>query len=175
MAFGLAVAYVASSHGFAAFYAMQMAVILSILAYNWMGAHMESALFRKLFHAVNGILERDDFRMAGEAAALFSASISVVYWLFGREAAIASCIVWAIGDGTASIVGMRMGKKGKSKEGMAAFIIFSAVAMAALLPWKLPGMAVVVIGSAVAEYLSGGVNDNITVPLAAGLLYILAF
>jgi dolichol kinase len=173
--FGLIVAFIASSYGHNAFYASQTIVIFSIVAYNWAGTHIQSKFLKGLFGAINSVLERDDIAMAGEAAALFSASIMLVYWFFGAEAAIAASIVWALGDGLCSLVGMALHKKGKSLEGMAAFIIASFVGLAVLYPHKAAVMAIVAIGSAVMEYLSGNINDNITVPLAAGLLASVAF
>ena len=168
--FGLIVAYIAFRYGQNAFYASQIMVIFAVLAYNWAGVHAESSRFKGIFRAINGVLERDDIAMAGEAAVLFSASIMAVYWVFGKESAIAAGIVWAIGDGVCSVVGMALHKKGKSLEGMAAFMAFSFAGLALLYPHKAFGMAVVVVGSAITEYISGNVNDNITVPLAAGLL-----
>jgi dolichol kinase len=168
--FGLMVAYIAFRYGQNAFYASQITVILAVLAYNWAGVHAGSSRFRGLFRAINGVLERDDIAMAGEAAVLFSASIMLAYWVFGKESAIAASIVWAIGDGVCSLVGMALHRKGKSLEGMAAFIVFSFIGLALLYPHKALGMAIVVAGSAIMEYFSGNVNDNITVPLAAGLL-----
>jgi dolichol kinase len=173
--FGLIVAYIAFRYGQNAFYISQITVIFAILAYNWAGLHAESGRFRGIFRAVNGILERDDIAMAGEAAVLFSASIMMAYWVFGRESAIAAGIVWALGDGVCSLVGMALHRKGKSLEGMAAFMAFSFIGLAVLYPHKAATMAIVAIGSAITEYLSGSVNDNITVPLSAGLLASVAF
>jgi dolichol kinase len=173
--FGLIVAYIALAYGQNAFYISQITVVFAILAYNWAGLPVGSRLVKGIFRAVNNVLERDDIAMAGEAAVLFSASMMLVYWFFGREAAIAAAIVWALGDGICSLVGMALHRKGKSLEGMAAFIIASFIGLAVLYPHKAVTMAVVAIGSAIVEYASGNVNDNITVPLAAGLLASVAF
>ena len=161
-------AYIIWRHGENGFYWSQSLVIISILAYNWIGKNVGFRMMRRAFESINTVLERKEIRINGEAAILFSSSIMLVYWLLGRENAMIASIVWALGDGMCSIVGGYFKRKEKSIEGVASFIIFSFIGLLFVIsPEKA---AIIAILSALVEYFTKRMDDNITVPIGAGMI-----
>jgi dolichol kinase len=166
--FGLIVAYIIMSHGDNGFYLSQSIVIISILAYNWAGKNLEIKALKRVFESINSVLERKEIRINGEAAVLFSSSIMMVYWLLGRESALIASIVWALGDGMCSIVGGYFKRREKSLEGMFSFILFSFIGLVFVVS---PEKAIAIAAfSALVEYFTKRMDDNITVPIGAGMI-----
>jgi len=162
------VAYIIWRHGEHGFYLSQTIVLVSILAYNWVGMNLGLKIAKSAFESINSVLERKETRIAGEAAILFSSSIMLVYWIFGEQSALMASIVWALGDGMCSIVGGHFKRREKSLEGMGAFIVFSFLG---LLLVASPEKAIVIaVFSALVEYFTKRMDDNITVPMGAGLM-----
>lgn len=96
--------------------------------------------------------------------------------LFSQQNAAAAVAVLALGDSMSTVVGKMWGRhrlflnKSKSWEGSLAFFLFAA---AALLFFVQPQKAIVVAAlTAVVEALPR-LDDNFTVPIAAGLLLAL--
>ncbi|MCX6773438.1 MAG: hypothetical protein NTY68_00370 [Candidatus Micrarchaeota archaeon] len=166
--FGLIVAYIIWAHGENGFYWSQSIVIVSILAYNWAGRNLDFNIVKKSFGYINSVLERKEIKIAGEAAILFSSSIMMVYWLLGKDNAMIAAIVWGLGDGMCSIVGGYFKRKEKSIEGVLAFIAFSFIGLLFVIsPEKA---AVIAVFSALIEYFTKRMDDNITVPIGAGII-----
>lgn len=115
-------------------------------------------------------------RLTGATNILFSAIVCVL--LFPKILAINAFAILIISDITSALFGRRFGRRkflGKSLEGAAAFFI-SAIVVVLLAP-KIQGLAVeYLIGvfaaaaGAVVEAASTKVDDNISVPLAIGLV-----
>jgi len=108
----------------------------------------------------------------------------LIYWQ-RLEVAAATWGILAFGDGMASIAGMSIGRQKlpwnprKSWAGSLAYVIFGALAAAALLQWTAPGryswaFALAVAGgaallAALLESLPQGLDDNLGVPLVSSL------
>jgi dolichol kinase len=115
-------------------------------------------------------------RLTGATAILFSAIVCVL--LFPKIIAINAFAILIIADSTSALFGRRFGKRrffGKSLEGAISFFV-SATVVVILAP-KVQGLALeyaigvfaAVVG-AVVEAASTKVDDNLSVPLAIGLV-----
>jgi len=166
--FGLIVAYIIWAHGENGFYWSQSIIIISILAYNWAGRNLDLSFIKKAFESINSVLERKEIRIAGEAAILFSSSIMMVYWLLGKDNAMIASIVWGLGDGMCSIVGGYFKRKEKSIEGVISFVVFSFIGLLFVISPERAAM--IAVFSALVEYFTKSMDDNITVPIGAGII-----
>lgn len=105
------------------------------------------------------------------------------------EVAAAAWGILAFGDGMASVVGMALGRRklpwnpGKSWAGSLAYVLFGTAAAATLLIWTTPdhhyelGFTLAVcfataLLAAALESLPQGLDDNLGVPLVAGLFLL---
>ncbi len=118
-------------------------------------------------------LEREkNFSKPGIQALWANLGIFSVFLLFGKEPAIVSVVVLAVGDAFASMVGMRYGRTrmgSKSLEGSIAFFLSTFLVLLSFLGlWKA---FLICIFSAVVEALPISVDDNFSVPLTAGFIY----
>ncbi len=121
---------------------------------------------------------------------LYPVAVLILIVVFYRRLEVAAA-VWAIlafGDGMASLVGMTLGKAKlpwnpeKSWSGTLAYWLFGTVGAVVLLQWTVPGqyalafaLGVCALTAAVAalvESLPLGLDDNLRVPLVAGLLLL---
>ena len=102
----------------------------------------------------------------------------VVVALFEPPVAAAAMVIGLIGDAAAALAGRRFGKhplgmRGKSIEGTIAFVV-AALAAVAFVPGLAPlGVGTAVIVAALVEGFGTPVNDNLAVPLAAGIVLTL--
>jgi dolichol kinase len=104
-----------------------------------------------------------------------SAYYIVACWLtilvFERTVAVAALLVLACADTAASVVGQAMGgyrlTKGKTLSGTGAFVVTAFLVTLPFFP--APTAFAGAIIAAVAECLPLPLDDNITVPLAAGI------
>jgi phytol kinase len=91
--------------------------------------------------------------------------------VFPREVAVASILVLALADSVASYVGRRWGRRPfgtGSVEGSAVFFVVAFMILVPLAGW---GVAAVAAGiTALVERTPWPLDDNITVPLASGLV-----
>jgi acyl phosphate:glycerol-3-phosphate acyltransferase len=99
----------------------------------------------------------------------------VTILVFDRTVAVAALLVLACGDTAASIVGQLLGGyrlgRGKTLSGTLAFV---AAALGVTLPFfPLPTALSGAVVAAVTECIPLPLNDNITIPLAAGLTFTL--
>lgn len=135
----------------------------------------------KLFPFLKKILllvERENEKhLPGKAAIDFTAGILlsiILFYPFSKTVSIAALIVLTFGDGFSTALGKKFGKiktLGKrTLEGTLAGIIASAIALLPFLPIQTAIIAS--ITGMLAEYLP--LNDNYTIPIAAGIA-ILAF
>ncbi|MEJ5338472.1 MAG: diacylglycerol/polyprenol kinase family protein [Aquificaceae bacterium] len=128
--------------------------------------------FRLYYQLVYRLEREKNLSKPGIQALWANLGIFLVFILFGREPAIVSVVVLAVGDAFASIVGIRYGRRRigeRSLEGTLAFFLSSFLV---LLPFVEMWKALVVsFLSAVVEALPVGIDDNFTVPLTAGFVY----
>jgi dolichol kinase len=107
----------------------------------------------------------------GASYILTTSTITIM--LFPKTIAIAALVFIIVGDAAAALIGRRYGRLrymgGKSLEGSTACLISSF--LASLLVPGLPVMAGLIgaLTATVVEACSGSLDDNLTVPLAAGL------
>lgn len=121
-------------------------------------------------------LEREkNLSKPGVQALWANLGVFLVFLLFGRETAVVSVVVLAVGDAFASIVGMKYGRiriGSKSLEGTFAFFLSSFLVLLPLVGlWKA---LVVAFVCALVEALPMWIDDNLSVPLVAGLVYYIS-
>jgi len=123
---------------------------------------------------------------------LYPVAVLLLILVFHRRLEVAAAMwgVLAFGDGMAGIFGMTLGRHklpwnpGKSWIGTAAYWVFGTAAAWVLLLWTAPGRydglelfalaacAAAALLAALMESLPQGLDDNIGVPLVAGLLLL---
>lgn len=100
----------------------------------------------------------------------------VAYLAFGRDIAVLSVCFLAVGDVAAGVVGWHMGRTrlfGKALEGDLACLV-SCLATGFLLHYAGLNVGLVTItagalGATLGQAISGPVDDNLTLPLLAGV------
>jgi uncharacterized protein (TIGR00297 family) len=137
-------------------------------------------------------LWRDAEHAAGRSAGiiLYPLSVLLLILIFWRRLEIAAAAwgILAFGDGMASLAGMRFGRSKlpwnprKSWVGSGAYLVFGTAAAAALLLWTAPGdyspgfalaiAAAAALLAAAIESLPHALDDNVGVPLVAGLFLL---
>lgn len=119
------------------------------------------------------------------SATWYTTAVCVLAVAYPLEAGVAAVAVLGAGDPAAAVVGRRFGRHrladGRSLEGAVAFVaVGTLAAFVALVGFgAAPGPAVAVgaaaaIAGAGAELVSRRVDDNLSIPLAAGLAAVLA-
>jgi len=109
-----------------------------------------------------------------EAGSYWLLSSLLILLLFNINIAYASILILAFGDTAAGFVGRNMGQlknplnKKKTIEGSLAF--FATSLFAAMLFVSTPTAIIVAFVVAIIESLPLKINDNLTVPLSAGLV-----
>ncbi len=173
-----------------------IAFSLRFLGPFWSAMLAGAALLNNLFvlHRIGGKrMWRDAEHQAGAAAGmvLYPLTVLLLILIFYRrlEVAAAAWGILAFGDGMATVCGMGFGRRklpwnpAKSWAGSAAYVAFGTLAAAALLIWTAPGrdyswaFALVAAGSAAVlaaalESVPQGLDDNLGVPLVAGLFLL---
>jgi len=133
-----------------------------------------AALFRKLFFG-RVLREREERSLMGSTYFLLASSLIVV--LFPETIAIVSLLILILSDTCAALVGKGIGKWsffGKTLEGSLAFFV-----SALLIVWSYPHVdrlsgTLAAAGATVVELLPIPVDDNLTIPLAAGTIMFFA-
>lgn len=170
-----------------------IAFSLRFLGPFWSAVLAGAALLNNVFvlHRIGGKrMWRDAEHQAGGAVGivLYPLTVLLLILLFYRrlEVAAAAWGILAFGDGMATVFGMAFGRRklpwnpAKSWAGSGAYVAFGTLASAALLIWTAPerryswAFALVAAGSAAVvaaalESVPQGLDDNLGVPLVAGL------
>jgi uncharacterized protein (TIGR00297 family) len=173
-----------------------IAFSLRWLGPGWSAVLAGVALLNNLFvlHRIGGRrMWRDAELEAGGSAGivLYPLTVLLLILVFFRrlEVAAAAWGILAFGDGMATVCGMSFGRRklpwnpAKSWIGSAAYVAFGTLAAAVLLIWTAPGQAyswpfALVAGGAAAllaaalESLPQGLDDNLGVPLVAGIFLL---
>lgn len=127
----------------------------------------------KLYYRMVYFLEREKNYQRPSIQALWAnLGIFLSLLLFGRECAMVSTLVLAVGDAFASMVGIRYGRRkiwnGRTLEGSIAFFFSSFFAILPLIGfWKA---LLVASASALSEVLPIRLDDNFTVPLVSAFV-----
>jgi len=158
---------------------------VAVLAYEAVRRH-DHGLAKILNRLLGAALRPDEkeisFKPSGAVYVLAAAFLTTL--LFPRLIAITALSMMLTGDAAAALVGSRFGKKavlGKSLEGALAFFVTAlatAGAVAALMPVSAGYMQAALaaaFAAAVTELVSNKIriNDNLSVPLAAGAVMLL--
>ena len=121
------------------------------------------------------ILKTDESHRITGATYMLLAAL-VVFGLFGRTTAVASMLFLSLGDPVAALVGVRMpGPRvfGKSPGGTAAFVAVTWIVVGVLVVSGVTefhrGLLIGGVVAALVELAPTPLDDNLTVPIAAGL------
>jgi dolichol kinase len=126
--------------------------------------------------AKNLLRDREYSRPAASLYYLIGSGLTII--LFPKQIAIAALVVQTLSDTVAALAGQRLGRHkigNKTVEGSAAFLISAWIILAVYFgrePLKhlLPALA-----GTLAELFPIPIDDNLTVPLAIGLSYVILF
>jgi dolichol kinase len=129
-----------------------------------------SSLFRKYFFG-RVLREEEGETFMGSTYFLFSTILTIL--LFPKPIAISSLLILILADTAAALVGKGIGRVrilGKTLEGSMAFF-FTAL----LIVWIYPTLnrfsgSFAALGATLIEILPIRLNDNLTIPLAAGTI-----
>jgi dolichol kinase len=129
-----------------------------------------ASLFEKYFFG-RVLREQEKSAFMGSTYFIFSTILSIL--LFPKSIAIASLFILILADTAAALVGKWIGRVklfGKTLEGSMAFFITSL-----LIVWTYPHLgrlsgSLAALGATVIEVLPIRVNDNLSIPLAAGAI-----
>jgi dolichol kinase len=129
-----------------------------------------ASLFRKYFFG-RVLREEEEPTFMGSTYFLFSTILTIL--LFPETIAISSLLILILADTGAALVGKGIGRVrilGKTLEGSMAFLL-----IALLIVWIYPSLnrlsgSLAALGTAVIEILPVKLNDNLTIPLAAGAI-----
>jgi dolichol kinase len=124
-------------------------------------------LFKRMFASL--MKTKEEKSLTGASYTLIGSSLSLL--LFSPAIAVSAIYFMAIGDPTASVMGKAFGKtrfsNGKSIVGSVAMFLICL-----MIAYAITGSAIMaIIGATVAaitEFLTGSLDDNLTIPLVAG-------
>jgi dolichol kinase len=127
-----------------------------------------ASLFRKYFFG-RVLREEEQPTFMGSTYFLFSTILTIL--LFPKSIAVASLLILILADTAAALAGRAIGRvriHGKTLEGSLAFLV-----TALLIVWTYPALnrfsgSLAALGATLIEILPGNINDNLTIPLAAG-------
>jgi dolichol kinase len=165
---------------------------LSFLIYSWyvrrqmsrtskLISLVEERARRVLLH-----LDRDNLPMPFMGPFWFYAGFFLAYLLLPLEIAMASCAILSVGDALSTLVGKTLGRNeylpGKTAEGSLAFFIGGFLVSLFIVPPTIALMGALI--GTLAEpipslkrlrglYARGLVDDNLLIPLVAGLVMLL--
>lgn len=156
------------------------AISLALLLFDYLKARNEP--FKNLFLAVFGRMLRHREEQGGmTASTIVVASAALTILLFRTEIAVAALVFLSLGDSAAALVGRHFGRielvSGRTLEGsLAAFntCLLASIGLMALRPsmgWNLTPAALMAgaLAATLAELFELPLDDNLRIPLAAGL------
>jgi dolichol kinase len=115
--------------------------------------------------------ETEKARKLTGASYLF-AGMTLTVLLFDKAAAVPAMLIVTIADPAAALIGKRFGRKkilNKTAEGSLGFFVTTALIMITFNEFGRTGMIVAIIATVI-EFLPLWVDDNILIPLGAGLV-----
>lgn len=145
-----------------------LVIFLNILTLLKVGINRLSFYYEFVY-----MLERErNYSKPGIQALWANFGIFLSFLLFGKEPAMVSVVVLAVGDAFASIVGMKYGKRkigNRTLEGTFAFFFSTFLVLSLFVGlWEA---LLVSLSSALVEALPIKLDDNFTVPLTGGFVY----
>lgn len=129
-----------------------------------------SRVFNRIFGRV--LREHEGFHFTASTYLLFAATLCIIF--FDKRVAIVSLLILIISDPTAALVGRKFGRikllGEKTLEGSCAFLI-SALIITSLFPGlRLTSKIAGAIVATTIELFPTGIDDNLSIPLATGLV-----
>lgn len=129
-----------------------------------------ASLFREHFFG-RVLREKEGPTLMGSTYFLFASILTIV--LFPKPIAVASLLILILSDTAAALIGKGFGRVsifGKTLEGSLAFFASSL-----LIVWIYPGLdrlsgSIAALGASVVEALPIPLDDNLTIPLTAGVI-----
>lgn len=115
----------------------------------------------------------------GPASSLYylvGSGLTIIF--FPKQIAIGALLVLTLSDSVAALAGQRFGNHriwNKSIEGSAAFLISAWIILAVYFGREPLKHLIPALAGTLAELFSSPVDDNLTVPLAIGLSYVILF
>ncbi len=141
-----------------------LAVLLSLDALRLTAPHLNRLFFRQ-FQAL--VSPREEKRIASSTWYVLGGLLLV--GVFPLPVAVSAILVLALADPTASYMGRRWGKRKLGSGTVLGSSVFLLVALLVLTPFLgVPRAALAAAITAVVEALPIPLDDNLTVPLAAG-------
>jgi dolichol kinase len=130
-------------------------------------------LFQKYFYR-RVLREEEKNKLMGSTYFLFSSILTIL--LFQKSIAIVSLLILILSDTAGAIIGKWIGKVrifGKTLEGSMAFFV-----IALLIVWSYPQLnrlsgSLAALGATLIEVLPVKIDDNLTIPLVAGVIMLL--
>ena len=167
---------------FAYYYGLSKDIVIFICAFLSAGflaadiLRMNFALARKYFLRIFSVLLRADEKKQTLTGAtfLFLGMLAAVI-LFPKEAAVPALLIVCLADPAAALAGKRFGGRiifGKTLQGAFGFFVTASVIILFFTNYAWSGLAVALL-TAVLEFLPVPLNDNLTIPIAAGFLLML--
>jgi dolichol kinase len=148
-----------------------IAILLSLIfdLLRIFGNDQVKAFLSDLFGPI--LRPKEERRLSGSTTILLAALL--VHLFYDLNIAAASMVIIVIGDTAAAIIGRRFGRfhfRGKTLEGSLAFCLFAGLAVLIIPDLAIKVAIAGVVFGAIIEALPIPIDDNITVPLAAGAL-----
>ena len=157
------------------------AISLALLLFDYLKARNKA--FKNLFLGVFGKMLRHREEQGGmTASTIVVASAALTILLFRTEIAVAALVFLSLGDSAAALVGRHCGRiqlvSGRTLEGSLAALnvcLLAAIGLMALRPemgWDLTPTALLAgaVAATLAELFELPLDDNLRIPLAAGLV-----
>jgi dolichol kinase len=149
-----------------------VAVLAALDIWRWRSARGDRFFWKHL-----GFLASEKEKRGPTTSLYYAASLLVSVLIFPRYAAIGAVLSLAAGDSTAAIIGRRWGKvriAGKSIEGALANALVSFILIRVFVPSTALAAAGALAGAIIEVVPFRHLDDNITVPLAAGCAMLAA-
>lgn len=132
-----------------------------------------ASLFQKYFFG-RVLREEEKSKLMGSTYFLFSSILTIL--LFPKSIAIVSLLILILSDTAGALVGKWIGKVsifGKTLEGSMAFFVSSI-----LIVWSYPQLnrlwgSLAALGATLIEILPIKIDDNLTIPIIAGVVMLL--
>jgi len=141
-----------------------------------------SKLYRLFFHDILRSHEKEFKKNYFTGGTYYAAGIFLSLLIFPMEVAINSILVLIWCDTMAALIGIKFGRiklfKRKTLEGTSAFIIMGLI-LCIILSFIFPGYGFITAGipaliiTALYELFNNRLNDNFTIPLFNGIIFIL--
>jgi len=161
---------------------MMAAVPFALFCWTMEALRVRYDVITRIFMFFMGKIAHPHEHYRVNSATWYSSALAILSLTVTPMVGAVAVMVLAVADPMAALVGRRWGKtrisSNRTLEGSAAFVVSGALISAAVLavfyPAVGPGSALIIavagsLAGAIAELVSGRLDDNLTIPLAAGL------